>query len=180
MARAVFLDRDGVLNAVIMRGDTPTPPTSLADFRLLPGVAEALNKLHAAAFKLIVVTNQPDIARGAVSAGNVDIINTELRRLLPQLTSIDVCPHDDRDHCVCRKPKPGLLLAAAARENIELTKSYMIGDRWRDINAGKSAGCTTILVGPGYKEGLKEAPDQRYSALPEAAEWILRHARSTV
>lgn len=170
--RAVFLDRDGVLNAVVMRGDTPTPPSGPDQLQILPGVPEALAKLKAARFKLIVVTNQPDIARGAATVEGVDAINQILRQSLP-LDSIEICPHDDHHGCICRKPKPGLLQTAAARDGIDLTRSYMIGDRWRDIEAGKAAGCISYLVGPGYKEGLKSSPDGRYLSLVEATAAIL-------
>ena len=156
--RAVFLDRDGVLNAAVVREGRPYPPPSLAEMTLLPGAEDACARLRAAGFLLIVVTNQPDIARGAAKRGEVDEINAALQTRLA-LDEVCVCPHDDADGCACRKPKPGLLLAAARRWNIDLTRSFMVGDRWRDIEAGQAAGCRTAFLDYGYAERRPERPD---------------------
>ncbi|MBI1272496.1 MAG: HAD-IIIA family hydrolase [Alphaproteobacteria bacterium] len=171
-ARAVFLDRDGVLNVARLEGETPVPPRSLADLKIIDGVPEALEKLRAAGFKLIVTTNQPDVARGILKNEVLESIHAEMRRLL-SLDAIEACIHDDADGCACRKPRPGMIRNAAARFNVNLAASFMVGDRWRDIDAGIAAGCRTILVGPGYKEGLRSEPDFRYSSLAEAAEAII-------
>src|SRR2546423_1849205 len=132
--RAVFLDRDGVINDALVRDGKPFSPTCIAELRILPGVAEACADLKQAGFLLIVVTNQPDIARGKASEAQVN----ELNRAIQDRISVDdffVCPHDDAENCICRKPKPGLLLAAARRWDIDLSASFMVGDRWRDIEA---------------------------------------------
>jgi D-glycero-D-manno-heptose 1,7-bisphosphate phosphatase len=173
MRRAVFLDRDGVLNRAILRDGKPYPPPSLADLRLLPGVREACRKLREAGFALILITNQPDIARGAVSSQQVGEINTRLQRFLG-LDDIRVCPHDDVDRCTCRKPKPGLLLEAAQARGIDLHSSYVVGDRWRDVEAGHRAGCQAIFVDYGYRERQPDGPFWRVHSLGEAANWILR------
>src|ERR1700681_2990002 len=134
MRRAVFLDRDGVLNRAILREGKPYSPATLAELRVLAGVREACRKLREAGFALILITNQPDIARGITTAQQVAHIHTRLKRYL-QLDDIQVCPHDDSTQCDCRKPKPGLLLEAAQRLNIDLAGSFVVGDRWRDVEA---------------------------------------------
>lgn len=174
--RAVFLDRDGVLNEAVTRGGVPKPPRSPADLEVLPGVEEACSSLHAAGWLLIVATNQPEIARGTLSRPSVDAINERLREQLA-LDDVLVCPHDDVDGCTCRKPRDGMLRAAAVRWSVDLAASYMVGDRWRDIEAGQRAGCVTIHVDRQYEERPPEAPDFVVSSLSQAAEVILRGVR---
>ena len=145
MNKAVFLDRDGVLNEIIFREGKPTSPREIGEFRLLPGVNEALRALKDRGFLVFVITNQPEIARGTLTVERL----REMHHLLSQTLSIDkiyVCMHNDGDGCECRKPKPGLLLRGAEEWEIDLGASYMVGDRWKDIEAGATAGCTTILV----------------------------------
>lgn len=169
-SRAVFLDRDGVINRAVVRAGKPHPPASVDELELLPGVPEALARLKAAGYSLVVVTNQPDIARGATTAGAVEAIHARLRATLP-IDEIRVCPHDDADGCACRKPKPGLLLRPPRHD---LAASVMVGDRWRDIEAGRAAGCgVTILVDYGYDEAPAAEPTARVGSLAEAADWLL-------
>ena len=171
--RAVFLDRDGVLNRAILRDGKPYPPASLDQLEVLPGAADALADLKSRGFLLFVVTNQPDVARGAQTREAVEAIHAELRKQLP-LDGFFVCYHDDKDRCDCRKPAPGLLLQAAGRHAIQLSESFLIGDRWRDVEAGQNAGCATILVDYRYRErGPAREPDARVKSLREAADWIL-------
>ena len=173
MTRAVFLDRDGVLNKAYIRNGKPYSPDTIEEMIIVPDAAEALGRLRGQGFRLIVATNQPDIARKRLTREQVDAMNTHLReRLL--LDSVEVCPHDDADNCACRKPKPGLLVNAAKREGIALDESFMIGDRYRDIEAGAGAGCRTILIGDGYGETFKAQPDAKFATLTQAADWILR------
>jgi len=175
--QAVFLDRDGVLNRGIIRGGRSYPPANLDELEIPAGVAEALQSLKAPGFALYVVTNQPDISRGTQTRSMVDQINRSLAAQLP-LDGVYVCPHDDRDHCGCRKPKPGMLLAAAAEHSISLADSYMIGDRWRDVEAGQRAGCRTIWLHAGYAERAPtNPPDATLDSLPQAAGWILERER---
>lgn len=171
--RAVFLDRDGVINRPVIRDGRPYPPADEAALEILPGVAESLARLHDAGFRLVVVTNQPDVARGAQRREVVDRMHARLVALLP-LDEVRVCVHDDADACACRKPAPGLLEEAARDGDLSLRDSFMVGDRWRDIEAGRRAGCTTIFIDWGYDERRPEQPDAVVGSLPEAAEWILR------
>lgn len=171
--RAVFLDRDGVLNEVVLREGRPHPPASLADLRITEGAAEALGGLKAAGFLLIVVTNQPDVGRGTRTREAVEEINRALEAALP-LDEFVVCYHDGREPCGCRKPEPGMVLDAAARHAIDLTRSFLIGDRWRDIDCGRAAGVRTVWIDRGYRErGPAHPPDHRCATLTEAAAWIL-------
>lgn len=172
MIRAVFLDRDGVLNASVVRDGKPYPPDSAADMVVLEGAVEATRALKAAGFTLVVVTNQPDVRTGRQTQGGLDAIHARLRALMP-LDGIRVCAHVDEDNCACRKPKPGLLLEAARDFDIDLGHSFMVGDRWRDIEAGRAAGCRTVLVGDGYEERPAEGYDVAVTSLLEASGWIL-------
>jgi D-glycero-D-manno-heptose 1,7-bisphosphate phosphatase len=171
-ARAVFLDRDGVLNAAVARDGRPHPPASVAELEILPGVPDALAVLKRAGFLLLAVTNQPDVARGSTSRASVEAIHDALRAALP-LDGIYTCWHDDADRCACRKPAPGLLVDAAREREIELARSFMVGDRWRDTEAGVAAGCRVVFVDHGWREKRPERYDARVSSLPEAASWIL-------
>jgi D-glycero-D-manno-heptose 1,7-bisphosphate phosphatase len=178
LARAVFLDRDGVLNRPVVREGKPYPPASADELKVSPDAPAALAALKQAGFRLYVVTNQPDVARGAATRAAVERIHAALGEALP-LDGFYVCYHDDGDRCECRKPKPGLLLAAAAEHGISLGASYLIGDRWRDIEAGQRAGCRTAWLDFGYAEpGPAAPPDARVASLVEAAAWILREAHN--
>jgi D-glycero-D-manno-heptose 1,7-bisphosphate phosphatase len=176
--RAVFLDRDGVLNNAAFPDKNPRSPRTLDEVTVLPGVFDALRALRAAGFWLIVATNQPDDLRGHVSRKLVEDINEFLLSLLP-LDAIEVCFHDEDDNCECRKPKPGMLLGAAQRYGLSLTRSYMVGDRWRDVEAGHRAGCRTVLVGSGYGEKLTREPNARAVDLATTARWILADLEKT-
>jgi D-glycero-D-manno-heptose 1,7-bisphosphate phosphatase len=171
---AVFLDRDGVINRAVVRDGKPYPPASADAVEILPGVPQALERLRRAGFLLLVVTNQPDVGKGSQSREAVEAIHSHLRAALP-LDDIFVCYHVDADACNCRKPAPGMLQQAAARYGLYLPGCYMVGDRWRDVDAGHRAGCRTILLDYGYRE--READNQpaaRVPSLMEAAAWILQ------
>ncbi|MFZ1164514.1 D-glycero-alpha-D-manno-heptose-1,7-bisphosphate 7-phosphatase [Mycobacterium sp.] len=164
---AIFLDRDGVLNEVELLHGKPHPPAGVEQLRLLPGVVEACYRLRDLGFALVVVTNQPDIARGKQTRDDVDRIHDALRARLP-LDEIVVCAHDDIDDCPCRKPRPGMILDAAARVGLDLDTSVCIGDRWRDIEAGKRAGVMAIFVDRGYGERRPTDADAVVASLPAA------------
>ncbi|ESS15128.1 D,D-heptose 1,7-bisphosphate phosphatase [Betaproteobacteria bacterium MOLA814] len=172
MRLAVFLDRDGVINRAVVRDGKPYPPANLAAMEILPGVPDALAALHDAGFMLIVVTNQPDVARGTTPMAVVKEINNHLAACLP-IDEFRTCYHDNGDACDCRKPLPGALLSAARQHGIDLGQSYMVGDRWRDIEAGQRAGCKTLFIDYGYAEKQPESVNFRAQSLAEAAHIIL-------
>ena len=172
LRRAVFLDRDGVINRAVVRDGKPYPPHGLSGLEILPGVEEALQALHHAGWLLIVITNQPDVARGTASRADVEAINHALQQGLP-IDEFRTCYHDSHDGCDCRKPLPGALLAAARSHGIDLASSYMVGDRWRDTEAGERAGCKTIFIDYGYNEKQPETFTHRVGNLREAADIIL-------
>jgi len=171
--RAVFLDRDGVLNRAPVREGKPYPPASVEALEILPGVDRALAALSAAGFRLIVVSNQPDVARGTTPRAAVEAINQRLAAALP-IDRFIVCYHDRGDGCACRKPRPGMLQAGAAEFGVDLAASYMVGDRWRDVEAGEAAGCRTIFIDYGYAERQPSRYDARVASLEEAAWLILK------
>lgn len=172
--RAVFLDRDGVVNRPLVRHGKPYPPASLAELEIMPGTREALRDLKASGFLLLVVTNQPDVARGTQQRSVVEAMHAELKSAMP-LDDFFVCYHDSDDGCSCRKPLPGLLLQAAGQHSVDLASSFLIGDRWRDVEAGWSAGCKTVLIDYGYEEPEpRHAPTVRVSSLRAAVAWILQ------
>lgn len=170
--RAVFLDRDGVLNRAVVREGRPYPPASVAEVEILPGVIEALRGLKEAGFVLIVVSNQPDVARGTIPQVTVEAINAHLAEHLP-LDRFVTCYHDSGDGCDCRKPRPGMLLAGAREFDVDLAESFIVGDRWRDVEAGIAAGCKTIFIDYGYDEKHPETYDYRVFSTQEAAMTIL-------
>jgi D-sedoheptulose 7-phosphate isomerase len=171
---AVFLDRDGVINRATVRDGKPYSPGAVSEVEILPDVPDALRELKSHGYKLIVVTNQPDVGRGLQSREVLDAIHRDLMAKLP-LDDLLVCCHTDADLCECRKPLPGMLQEAARKHGIDLSNSFMVGDRWRDIEAGYNAGCRTILIDYGYSERPPEhAPDLIVKSLREAADWIIR------
>ncbi|MBI4790447.1 MAG: HAD family hydrolase [Chloroflexi bacterium] len=173
MRRAVFLDRDGVINRAIVRDGKPYPPSNVDELEIVPGAADALARLRDAGYHLVVVTNQPDVARGTRTKQAVEEIHEALVKSGLAVDAFKVCYHDDIDQCNCRKPAPGLLLTTAQEEGIDLTGSFMVGDRWRDVEAGQRAGCTTLFIDRNYAERKPAQPYVRVGSLPEAAEWIL-------
>ena len=174
LPRAIFLDRDGVINVSVVRDGKPYAPSTVEEFTLLPGVVEACRKLKDAGFILVVATNQPDVGRGTQPQATVEAMHAKMCAVLP-IDRVEVCYHAGRGEpeCDCRKPKPGMLLRAAAELGIDLKNSFMVGDRWRDIDCGLAAGCRTIFIDYNYDEALRAQPDFRCHSLPEAAEIIL-------
>jgi D-glycero-D-manno-heptose 1,7-bisphosphate phosphatase len=168
---AVFLDRDGVINEATVRDGKPYPPRDLSELKIIDGVPEALARLKGCGFDLLVVTNQPDIARGNTDASDVAAIHDALREALP-LDAIYICPHDDTDGCDCRKPKTGMIDRAAQERNIDLRRSVVVGDRWRDIEMGQSAGLSTVFIKYGYDERQPSSCDRSVEHLGDAVEWM--------
>jgi D-glycero-D-manno-heptose 1,7-bisphosphate phosphatase len=161
-----------LVNKAVIKDRKPYAPKNLAELEILPGVLQALNNLYQREYKLIVVTNQPDVARGTVRIETVKEINSFLQSRLP-IDDFFCCFHDDSDRCECRKPKSGAILSAAQKYDIDLAQSFMIGDRWRDIEAGISAGCKTIFLDYGYDEKQPTHLDYRTQSLYEASKIIL-------
>jgi len=170
--RAVFLDRDGVLNRSIVRDGKPYPPRTPDEFEILPGVPEALADLRAAGFLNVVVTNQPDVATGKTTHAFVDWVHDELRVRLA-IDDVYACFCVEGPDCPCYKPSPLMLVEAARKWSIDLAASAMVGDRWRDIGAGRSAGCRTYFIDHGYAERVKVPPEVVVSDLAEAAALII-------
>jgi D-glycero-D-manno-heptose 1,7-bisphosphate phosphatase len=171
MKRAVFLDRDGVINEALVKGGKPYPPGDVASLRIPAGAADDLARLKQRGFLLLVATNQPDVARGKQTREAVEEINAHLRIALA-LDDVLTCYHDDADNCDCRKPR---------QYGIDLPNSFMIGDRWRDTDAGANAGCKTILIDRGYDERAPQfVPDVRVGSLREAVDWILTKDRESL
>ena len=173
LRRAVFLDRDGVLNAALIRDGRPYPPPTVAEVHILSDVPAALQLLKDAGLALAMVTNQPDVARGTQRREVVEAINSWLQSQLP-LDWVEVCFHDENDNCDCRKPKPGLIVRSARAIGVDISSGFMVGDRWRDIEAGKAAGCRTIWIDRGYREKKPENYDYRCQSLLEAAQWVVQ------
>jgi D-glycero-D-manno-heptose 1,7-bisphosphate phosphatase len=185
----VFLDRDGVLIEDVHL------LVEASRIRILPTVVEALDRLHRAGLVLVVVSNQPVVARGLIDAAGVEALQGEVERRLaeagaPKLDGFYYCPHhpnatvlDYRRDCECRKPRPGMLLRAAAEHGIDLAASFMVGDRPTDVAAGRAAGARTVQVLSGEHaaplivtaERLDSnlRPDHRCKTLADAADWIL-------
>jgi D-glycero-D-manno-heptose 1,7-bisphosphate phosphatase len=171
----VFLDRDGVITRADVRDGKPFAPMTFESLEILAGVHDALQRLAASGYLLIVATNQPDVGHGRQAREVVERMHRHLRRELP-LTDIRTCYHAASDGCTCRKPRPGMLLDAAKEANIDLGASYMVGDRWRDVGAGRAAGCFTIFIDRGYREPVPDTPDAVCTDLGEAVTVILAHA----
>jgi len=174
MPRAVFLDRDGVLNAPLVRNGLPYPPQTLEEFQVYPEASEACTLLRKAGFLLVVATNQPDVGRGTQRLEVVEQMHALLTQRIP-LDRIEICTaaNDNSPDAERRKPAPGMLLDAARALGLELALSYMIGDRWRDIDCGHAAGCTTIFIERNYTEKLRQRPHHYAADLLDAARLIL-------
>ena len=177
--KAVFLDRDGVINRVVVRDKKPYPPDSVQELEILPDVPEALHLLKENGFLLIVVTNQPDVGRGTQKRETVEKIHSFLKNQLP-LDDIYVCWHGQDGECDCRKPLPGMLFQAAEKYGIDLSQSFLVGDRWKDIEAGKLGGCKTVFIDCGYNEILRNEPDFQTNSIRTTIQWILNTLPSSV
>ncbi len=174
MARAIFLDRDGVINRVVWRRGKPGSPRLVEEFRIDPAVLEPIRALHNAGLRLFVITNQPDLARGLLSWASLQRMNSLLSAQLP-VEAIVVCPHDDRDDCDCRKPRPGMLKRIAAERQVELSGAFVIGDTWRDTGAARAAGCTSIILDRCYNRS--DEADYRVKNFSEAVQLVIERTR---
>lgn len=175
LLRAVFLDRDGVINRPVVRDGLPYPPDTPGSFDIYEDVPAGCTQLKAAGFLLIIATNQPDVGRGTQSREQVEAIHAAMQAALPEITRVEVCydPGGSAGTTPRRKPGPGMLFDAADALGIALSQSYMIGDRWRDVDCGHAAGCRTVFVDRGYRETLRQPPDWTVNSFAEAVEVIL-------
>jgi len=177
--RAVFLDRDGVINRALMRNGRPYPPSRVEDFELHDDVVSGCERLKAANFLLVVITNQPDVGRGKQSRETIQAMHLKMQSALPSLDRIEICYHAGERYgepCNCRKPRTGLILRSAAALRIDLGASYVIGDRWRDVDCARAAGCRAIFIQRGYEESLREVPDFTVLNFNDAVNALLRDA----
>jgi len=177
--RAVFLDRDGVLNRAVVRDGHPFPPSGVEAFELHDDVIAGCARLKAANFLLVVITNQPDVGRGRQNRETVEAMHLKMQSALPSLDRIEICYHAGKrygDPCDCRKPRPGLILRAAAELKIDLAASYVIGDRWRDVDCAHAAGCRAIFIQRDYEERLRELPHFTVQNFNDAVNALLRDA----
>lgn len=177
--RAVFLDRDGVLNRAVVRNGHPYPPSRVEDFELHDDVVSGCKRLKAANFLLVVITNQPDVGRGKQSRETVEAMHLKMQSALQSIDRIEICYHAGErcgEPCNCRKPRPGLILRSAAELKIDVGASYVIGDRWRDVDCARAAGCRAIFIQRGYEESLREVPDFTVRNFNEAVNTLLRDA----
>lgn len=170
--RAVFLDRDGVLVRTEVRDGKPIAALTLDAYEILPEAPAAVAALKNAGFATVVVTNQPELARGNVDSATLNAMHDRLRAAMP-IDAVYVCPHDSADRCDCRKPSPGMLRQAANDLDLDLASSYMVGDRWRDVGAGRAVGCVTVLIERGYTEPERLDPDIEVADMARAATAIL-------
>lgn len=177
--RCVFLDRDGVLNKSIVRGGKPYPPASAEEMELFSDVMAGCERLKRAGFLLVVVTNQPDVGRGKQKREIVEAINHKLAEMVPALDRFEVCFHAGADYgeaCDCRKPAAGMLYRAARALDIDLSSSFMIGDRWQDVDCARTAGCGAIFIDHGYAERLRQQPDVIVKTFGAAVDAVLSRA----
>lgn len=175
--RAIFLDRDGVINKVLLNNGKPFSPRKFHEFGLIQNIEGTLISFKEMGFLNIIITNQPDIARGLMKTEELERMHSLIKKSL-MIDDIYVCPHDDSDNCSCRKPKPGMLFDASKKWNIDLSGSYLIGDTWKDVEAGKLAGCKTILIEMPYNQGIE--CDFRVASLAEVADIFDTLAEETI
>jgi len=169
--KCVFLDRDGVLNHAIVKDRKPYSPRIISEFTLMPHVVKNIKQLRNLGYLTIIITNQPDIATGKLSLKTLKLFHNILNSKL-ELTDIYFCPHLESDNCICRKPNCGMINDAVNRYNIDLNESFVIGDRWRDVDCGIKSGCKTIFLDYDYDEKLKSTPDAIVTNLSSAVNLI--------
>ena len=172
LTRAVFLDRDGVINQALIRDGRPFSPTNMDEFSWVDGIKEAARELKRAGYMLFCATNQPDVGRGLHKRQVVESFHSTILTGLP-LEKIYVCYHDDRDGCSYRKPRPGMLLEASREYGLNLAESWLVGDRWKDIGAGYVDGCRTVFLNYDYDECLNSPPDHAIRCIEQLSPLII-------
>ena len=172
MKKAIFFDRDGVINKVVFRNGNyqkPIAPWNINEFKIFPGIKKSFCNLKNLGFKIFVVTNQPDIAKGIIDSCFVSRLNKIILQELP-VDEIAVCPHEDKNMCDCRKPKPGMIVSLSKKWGVDCKNSFLVGDSWKDIEAGETAQCTTMLLERHYNTHVKA--DYKIKNLCQAFEKI--------
>ena len=159
MNKAIFIDRDGVINHLVSRDGGMYSPRLVTDFQIFPSVPDAIKQIREAGYLVVVVTNQPDISRGLLKPNVLDEMH-QLLRAVCQVDAIYVCPHDNSDNCLCRKPLPGMLLQATTDLSIDLNNSWMIGDRATDMQAGNAVGLSNIFIASGQEQRSELIPEK--------------------
>ncbi len=158
MTRAVFLDRDGVINKVVIRHGTVSAPRSFEEFVWTPGIIDEVQRIKDAGYLVFVITNQPDVARGTLPLGELVRMSAAIHACL-SVDEVWVCPHDDDDHCGCRKPKPGMIERALEKYAVDIRRSFLIGDSRKDMELARGVGCRGILIDAAYNQGLDCFPE---------------------
>ena len=161
MYKGLFLDRDGVVNHSVIRYNKPYAPLNIKQVKIIPAIKNVIKFAKKNGFKVFIITNQPDVSRGLTKKEKVEEINKFINKELCDVDYIFTCYHDNQDQCECRKPKPGAFIALSQKYNIDLTKSIMVGDRAKDIEAAKNANCSSVFIDYGYNE-IKPT-DQTYT-----------------
>ena len=172
LKRGAFLDRDGVINETIFDNGVNRPPKSIDEIVIIDGVTDSIKNLEELRVIPIIVTNQPDVARGTTTQIEVNEINTRIKELTG-IQHVYTCFHDDLDKCLCRKPKPGLLLKATEDLGLDLRRSFLVGDRWRDIEAGQNLGIDSFFIDSLKNEKKPNAPYTLVQSLFEAVNLIM-------
>ena len=173
--KAIFFDRDGVLNAIKRINNKPFPPDNVDELELFPDVRDKLKFLKKLGFYLFLVTNQPDYKRGKQLKKNIVKINSLVKSFY-QLDDTFTCWHAYDGQCECRKPKPGMIINASLKYKIYTSKSFMIGDRWKDIEAGNKAGCRSIFLDYNYDEKKPDKYDYSTNSIQDSIDWIIKNS----
>ena len=176
MRKAVFLDRDGVINKIFIKDNLPSSPPTFELLEILPGVEESILRLKKLNFACLVVTNQPDVGRNLISKNTLEKMHNKLKKKI-HIDEIYVCTHIKDQNCFCRKPNPGMILDAAKKYQIDLKKSFLIGDRASDIEAGQEANCRSIFLDKKNYEKPPNKQEATFNNLTEATDYILEQDR---
>lgn len=175
MRRAIFFDRDGVINNAVLRKGRPYSPIDWSEFSWVSGIQYVSQKLKEAGFLLFCITNQPDVGRRLQDHSMIEAFHQYILENLP-LEKIYAC-YDCNDENPLRKPKPGMILELCKQYELDLEDCWVVGDRWKDVDAGNAAGCRTIFLDYGYDEALKSTPDYIISDLHELISLIIEPVR---
>ena len=176
MKKAIFLDRDGVLSKTSLVNGKSFAPRNLRDFKLYSDSTQSVKKLKSIGFMVFVVTNQPDVGKKLISRSTLEQMHNKLKKKT-HVDGIYVCVHRQDENCYCRKPNPGMILDAAKKHHIDWKKSFVVGDRASDIEAGQKANCRTIFLKKKYYENAPTKQEATFLNLREATNYILKQEK---